>query len=211
VFNHRIEAQYRRLSREVADEAIGLCKRESFGAVLLAGPERLVAPIAGRFPAELFARVVWIHKDLGHVDPGRMQELIGPEIEKWERAHETALVNSLLGEERGTIVGIEETLAQLQKGGIRTLALCRDLDARVMRCGSCGYTNCAADRVCEVCRGDRSAVALRAVLPELAAASDTEIEVVSGEAALNLKQAGGMGGWLRQPRQKLRRRALARV
>ena len=211
VFDHRVDAQYRRLSREVADEAIRLCKKELYSAMFLAGPERLVAPIAGRFPGELFARVVWIHKDLGNSDPSRMQEHIEPEIEKWEQAHQLTLVSELLGGERGTVLGIDESLAQLQKGRIGTLTICRDLDARVQRCEGCGYTDYSADRVCGVCRGSRSAVPLRAVLPELAAASDTEIEVVSGEAGTKLKQAGGMGAWVRQPRQSQRRRALARV
>ena len=211
VFDHRMEAQYRRLSREVADEAIHLCKEELFAAVFMAGPERLVAPIAGRFPAELFGRVVCVHKDLGRVDAGRMQEQIEPEIEKWERAQEAALVDELLGDERGALVGIEETLAQLQKGGIRKLAICRDLDVRVSRCERCGYTDFSSDPVCGMCRGQRAAVPLRSVLPQLAAASNTQIEVVSGDAAARLKVAGGMGSWLRQPKQSRRRRALARV
>jgi len=46
-------------------------------------------------------------------------------------------------------------------------------------------------------------VALREALPELAAAFDAEIEVVSGEAAAKLKQAGGAAAWLRQPRRVL--------
>jgi hypothetical protein len=213
VFDHRVEAQYRRLSREVADETIRLCRKEGYSAVCLAGPERLAAPIAGRFPAELFARVIWIHKDLSRVDPIRMQEHIEPEIEKWELAEEMTLVNDLLDEERGAVLGIDGTLAQLQRGRVGTLAICRDLDARVFRCEGCGYTDYSADPACGLCRGSRKAVPLRAVLPELAAAADTQIEVVSGEAAAKLKQAGGIGAWLRQPRQSQsrRKRVLAHV
>jgi len=211
VFDHRVDAQYRRLSRLVADEVIRLCKREPFSAVFLAGPERLVTPIGGRFPAELFERAVCVHKDLGRGDTGRMQEHIEPVIEEWERGHEMTLVDELLGQERGAVAGIDETLAQLQSGGIRRLAICRDLDARVWRCEGCGHTDLSADPVCGACQGQRIAVPLRAVLPELAAAKDTEIEVVSGEAATKLNRAGGMGGWLRPLRQSRRRPALARV
>jgi len=209
VFDHRLEAQYRRLSRKVAELAIQLCRNEPFSAVVLAGPERLVAPIAGRFPAEIFARLIWIRKDLGRMDPIRIQEVVEPEIEKWESEQELARVNELLGDDRRAVLGVDETLAQLQQGGIRTLTVCRDLDARVMRCDGCGYMDFATDPVCGACRNFRSVVFLRSVLPELAAASRSEIEVVSGEAASKLKRAGGMGAWLRQSRQRRRQAALA--
>ena len=42
---------------------------------------------------------------------------------------------------------------------------------------------------------------LHDALPELARQFDTEMEVVSGESATKLKDAGGIGAWLRQPRQ----------
>lgn len=203
VFDHRMDAQYRRLSREVAEQIIQLSKQAKFSAVFLAGPERLTAPIAGRLPTELFPRVVWVHKDLGRVEPNELQKHLEPEIEKWEETNEATLVNELLGDERGAVAGIEEVLAELQSGAARTVTVCRDLDARVYRCDACGYTSFSADRVCSVCRGVQSAVALREALPELAAAFDAEIEVVSGEAAAKLKQAGGAAAWLRQPRRVL--------
>jgi len=208
VFDHRMDAQYRRLSRDVADNVIRLFKLEPFSAVFLAGPERLVTPIAGRFPAELFERAISIHKDLGRVELNGLKEHIEPAIEAWERGHQMKLVEELLGLEKGAVVGIAETLAELQKGAVGRLTICTDLDHRVLRCERCGYTDYSADPVCGVCRGNRSPVRLRTVLPELAAGVKTEIEVVSGEAALKLKQAGGMGGRLRQIKQDRRRRVL---
>jgi Bacterial archaeo-eukaryotic release factor family 10 len=209
VFEHRMDAQYRRLCREVAEKAIQLCRKEQFSAVFLVGSERLATPIGGRFPEELYQRVVWIPKDLGKVDPSELQEHLKPEIERWEREHELNLVNELLGEEHGAVLGIEETLSQLQKGRIRVLVLCRELDARLHRCMSCGWTSASAGPVCGVCRGERTVVALRDVLPELAAASEADLEVVSGDAADRLKEAGGMGAWLRQPKPRRVRRVLA--
>jgi hypothetical protein len=43
-------------------------------------------------------------------------------------------------------------------------------------------------------------VTLRDVLPELAQRYEVEIEAVSGAAAERLKEAEGMGAWLRQPK-----------
>lgn len=209
VFDHRMDAQYRRLCREVADQAIQLCRKERFSAVFLVGPERLVTPIAGRFPEEIYRSVVWIRKDLGKVDPSQLQEHLEPEIDTWEREHELTLVNGLLGQEHGTVVGIDETLRELQKGKIRALVLGRDLDARLYRCKSCRYTASSAEPVCGVCGGERCVVALRDVLPELAAASEAHLEVVSGDAAIRLRGAGGLGAWLRQPKKSRVSRALA--
>jgi hypothetical protein len=211
VFDHRMDAQYKRLIREAADQAIDLCRKKQYSAVFLAGPERLIAPMATYLPAELHRRVTLIHKDLGKLESQGILQHVEPEIEKWEREHELALVNELLGSERGAILGIDETLAQLQKQRIRTLVLSRDLDARLRRCANCGWTDSSADPVCPVCRGERSLVALRDVLPDLAAASEAAIEVVNGEAAQKLKEAGGMGAWLRQPKVNQPKAAKART
>jgi peptide subunit release factor 1 (eRF1) len=55
----------------------------------------------------------------------------------------------------------------------------------------------AADRVCANCGGERRVVALRAVIPELARRYGVPVEVVAGEAARKLREAGGIAAWLR--------------
>lgn len=211
VFDHRMDAQYKRLCRETAEEAIRLREKERFAAVFLVGSQRLIAPIAAEFPRELQQRVRLIKKDLGTFEPHELQEHVEPEIDEWEREHETMLVNELLRSERGVVVGIDETLAQLQKRKIRTLVVFRDLNARLHRCTECGWTDSSADLACSVCRGDRYVVTLREVLPDLAAASEADVEVVSDKAAMRLKKAGGIGAWLRQPKQSERSHAVARA
>jgi hypothetical protein len=49
------------------------------------------------------------------------------------------------------------------------------------------------------------------VLPDLAAASEADVEVVSDTAAMRLKEAGGSGAWLRQPKQSGLSQAVARA
>jgi peptide subunit release factor 1 (eRF1) len=103
----------------------------------------------------------------------------------------------LLASERGAVTGIDETLALLQEGKIRTLILARELNASLQRCVNCGHIDRSADPVCSSCKAARESVFLRDVLPDLAASSNAEIEVVSGEAARKLQEVGGIGGWLR--------------
>lgn len=211
VFDHRMDAQYKRLFRKAAEEAIRLHEKEHFAAVFLVGSERLTAPITAEFPRGLQQRVRLVKKDLGKFEPHELQERLEPEIDKWEREHETMLVNELLASERGAVIGIDETLAQLQKKKILTLVLFRDLDARLHRCKNCGWTDSSAGPACPICRGERDDVTLRGVLPDLAAASEADVEVVSDKAGLKLKEAGGIGAWLRQQPQSGLSQAAARA
>ncbi len=211
VFEHRMDAQFERLCRETAEAAIHMQEKEHFAAVFLVGSPRMITAVAAEFPQEPHRHVVLIKKDLGKFEIHELQEHIEPEIDKWEREHESTLVDELLGAERGAVVGIDETLAQLQKKKIRTLLLFRDFDARLHRCTNCGWIDSSADPVCSICRGERYGVTLRSVLPDLAAASKADVEVVSGKAAMKLKKAGGIGAWLRQSVQSGLSKAVGRA
>jgi hypothetical protein len=197
VFDNRMVSRYKRLCRETAEQAAHLCKREHFSAIFLVGPQRMADPIATQIPADLRRHVIVIKKDLGKAEPHAIQIRLTPEIEKWEHKHELSLVEDLLVSGQGAVLGVDETLTQLQKGAIRTLVLSRDFNVRLHQCRICAWTDYSADPVCPLCQGQRSDVFLRDVLPDLAAASDVEIEVVSGDAAKRLSKAGNIGAWLR--------------
>ena len=53
LFEHRLEAQYKHLCRETAEQVITLYSRREFAGVFLVGPERLTAYIAKNFAAAL--------------------------------------------------------------------------------------------------------------------------------------------------------------
>lgn len=211
VFDHRMEAQYQRLCRETANKAIQLYRQCHFSGIFLAGPERLVALIAAEFPAELNRYVVLVKKDFGKFDPRSLQLHMEPEMEKWEGEHEMTLVNELLDEERGAILGIGEILDQLQNGGIRTVVLSRDFDLRLHRCSDCGWIDSSGDPFCSVCRAEWTDVTFSDVVPELAAMSEADVCIVNGEAAARLRGAGGIGAWVRQPKHRAFRHAVAKA
>ena len=198
VFTHRMDAQFARLCKALAGQATKFYKQEDLAAVFLVGSNRLVGPIQAAFPKDLRNRVVLIEEDLGGVfSPGLPQRLL-PKIAKWKRQHEMELVNTLLGSERGVVLGIDETLAQLQSGGIGRLILARGLDAGLRQCAKCGSTSRSADPACPACGGERRDTTLREMLPEWVWSHKTKVQVVSGEAAKKLSELGAMGGWLRQ-------------
>ena len=119
-----------------------------------------------------------------------------------EREREIALVDALLGDSRGVVVGIDETLVQLQKGTIRNVVVVKGLDASLRRCSACLWADRTSDSLCPACGRERYAVTLRQLLPELARRYKISLEVVSGEAASRLQEAGGMGGCFREFERK---------
>jgi len=201
VFAHRMDAQYARLCKALAQQATKLYGKVGLAAVFLVGSNRLVGPIQAAFPKELRNRVVLIEEDLGRVWSPTLPHLLEPRIAKWKRRHEMELVNTLLGSERGAVLGIDETLAQLQNGGIGTLILARDFDSSLRQCARCGLTNRSSDPACPACGGEWRSTTLREVFPELAWSHKTKVQVVTGEAATKLSTLGGMGGWLRQSKR----------
>jgi hypothetical protein len=161
----------------------------------------LIKPIGAAFPREFHHPVVLIRENLGKLSAPELQQRLQLRIATWTDEHKAGLVSALLGSERGSIMGIDETLAELQNGKIRTLVVSRGLDTRLQQCKKCGWTDRSADPSCSACGSERRAVMLHDVLPELAWQSGTETEVVSGEVERKLKDAGGMGAWLRRTKQ----------
>jgi hypothetical protein len=200
-FQHRMDAQYTRLCRETAQHAMTLCEKDGLVAVFLVGSGGFTKFLRAEFPSEFGRPVVPIQEDLARVSRIKLLQHVEPRIAEWERAREEELVSVLLDAERGAVLGIDETLAQLQKRKIRAVMLAQDLDATLRQCISCSWADRSSDPVCPSCGSARVEVRLRELLPELAHRYEAEVTYVSGEAAEKLIEAGGMGAWLRQPRQ----------
>lgn len=198
VFEHRMKAQYTRLCGETAKIAAELFKQEQFAGIFLVGSDHLTGPIQEAIPQELAHRVIPVKEDFGRLSSSELQERLEPTIEAWERQHEIALVAELLQSEHGSVAGVDESLAQLQKGRVRALVLTRDLNVSLRQCAKCGWIDRSADPVCPMCAGERRPVILLEILPELAKRHDAKLEFVSGEAGERLKKGGGMGAWLRE-------------
>lgn len=196
-YNDRMEAQYKHLCRETAAQAKRIAEAGNLQAIFLVGSDRFTRPMEAEFPKQFRGRVVRIKEDFGGLPLPELQERLAPRIAAWERESESALVKNLLADERKTVVGMDETLTQLQKGKMRTLVLASTVHGSLHECIECGWMDRSADPVCPVCGRERRSVELRETLPDLARSTKTGIEVVSGKAADRLNQSGGMGGWLR--------------
>ena len=199
VFNKRMDAQYMHLCREVAKRAEALSKKQSLPSLFLVGSKRLTELIEAALPQSIRGNVTLVAEDLARVPHGVFQKHISSVISAQARQYAARLVDQLLKDEHGTVLGLDETLAQLQNGRINTVIVARGLDRTMKQCVNCGLVNSSADPVCPACGAERRAARFSDALPELLQLHRTDIEIVNGAAAERLCKAGGIGGWLRQP------------
>jgi len=201
VLDKRIENQVARMCRDIGQEIVKISAKERPAAILLVGSDRMIKPIQAKLPRNAGEPIVAIDEDLAKMTLDQLKKHIEPKIAAWEHKHEDEVVRMATSEERGTIAGFDEILAQLQKGRIRTLVIARGLDPELNQCVKCGWMDRSADPVCPQCASARRRVKLWEMLPELAREHDVEIDVVSNEAAERLATVEGMAGWLRQPKR----------
>jgi len=199
VFEQRIEAQYAKFYREAAERIRRWAERESLDPVVLAGPNEVVEPVWGELPRSLQERAAMLKADLGHASAADVHARLEPAAQSWKREYELSMVGRIIDQRNGlrAVAGMDETLTQVQLGGARQLVVVRGLGGKLRQCARCGWTDRAADAECAYCGGERHVVALRAVIPELARKYDVPVHVVGGEAASRLREAGGIGAWLR--------------
>jgi len=202
VFEHHVGAQYAHFDQEIAAQIGRWRAAECLDAVFLVGLSDMVRDIQKELPQTLREEVTLVEEDLGWMSRAELQDRIAPIVVRRERERETRLIADLLGSERGVTIGIDETIAQLQQGRIRRLVVVKGFNGNLHQCIRCGHVDRTADPVCPACSGERRTVTLREILPGLSRRHQVAVEVVSGEAARKLQEAGGMGAWLREFEKK---------
>jgi len=202
VFEHHVSADYAHYYRQIAERIERWCAAEHLQSVFVVGLSEIAKAIWKELPEALQEKAIPVDKDLGWVSRAELQQRLEPIVVGHKRERDVALVDDLLGDSRGVVVGIDDTLVQLQKGTIRNVVVVKGLDANLRRCSECLWADRTSDPLCPACGRERYAVTLRQLLPELARRYNISLEVVSGEAARRLQQAGGIGGWFREFERK---------
>ena len=203
VYEHHVDAQYAHYHKQIAEHVDRLCAAEHLDSLFVVGLVEMAKGVQRELPQGLREKTTVIDADLGWVvSRAELQKRIEPFIERYEHEREKVLIDGLLGDSRAVVIGIDETLVQLQQGRIRNLTVVKGLDGSLRQCLKCSWADRTQDPACPACGGERQAVRLREVLPLLARRYNVSVEVVSGEAASRLQQAGGMGAWLRETAKK---------
>jgi Bacterial archaeo-eukaryotic release factor family 10 len=200
-FDHRVQEQYTKLCREAAREAATICRREKLSGIFLVGASRLVEPMSAAMPADIRDSVGLLCEDLGGFPVIELGHHLSGPIREWERRGTEALVQNLLGADRGVVTEPDEVLAQLQKGAIGKLVVTSDFPLSLRVCDRCNWTDRTADPTCPKCGASRHDATLKEMLPLLAQKYKTEVHVVDSSAAARLRELGGLGGWHREMKQ----------
>ena len=202
VYEHRLEAQYERLCRETAEEAVSLWKKSDFEGLFLVGPDQLTNLIRTKFPQPFSPKVFSISMDIGKFSPRSILRRAKPQMVEFEQKRQLATVEQILTGAGKFETNPDEILARLQQGSIHTLVVASDLNLKLHECTQCGLAVRSADPVCTSCGGELRPASLFELLQGLAARQHTRVEFVSDEAARLLAKVGGIGGWSRQPSKK---------
>ena len=202
VYEHRLEAQYERLCRETAEEAVSLWKKFDFEGLFLVGPDQLTNLIRTKFPQPFSPKVFSISMDIGKFSPRSILRRAKPQMAEFEQKRQLATVEQILTGAGKFETNPDEILARLQQGSIHTLVVASDLNLKLHECTQCGLAVRSADPVCTSCGGELRPASLFELLQGLAARQHTRVEFVSDEAARLLAKVGGIGGWSRQPSKK---------
>lgn len=193
----RIAAQRSRFAGTLAQRIARWASEGGLSPVVIVGGSGEVDEIAANLPAELRGATAIVRKALSNLSAGDVKKRLAPVLGRWEREYEAALVDALVGARPPrAVAGLDQSLAQLQKGAVRELVIARGMTGTLRQCLACGLIDRSADPVCAVCGGERRPRTLRTVLPELASLAAVPVEVVSGAAAKKLRASGGIGAWL---------------
>lgn len=202
VFEHHVAAEYAHYEQQIAERIERWLAAEQLEAVFLIGLAEMVKAIRKEVAPTLIEKIVLIEEDFPRVSQAELLDRIEPAVLSHKRKCEMISVEAMLGDLRNAVLGVDESLVQLQQGKIRSVVIKKGLNGSLQQCVNCSWADRTSDPVCPACGGRRQNVALRDVLPELVRRYNASLEIVSGESARKLEERGGMGAWLREFEKK---------
>jgi hypothetical protein len=127
LYQHRIEAQYKRLCHQLGEEATALSKSKELDGLFLVGPDRLIQAVQEKIPHFLAASTVFVGENLGQTSARELQRRLQPLIDCYEQEQQLSIVKRLASS-RGALTTPDEVLAQLQTHCARKSNACGQLD-----------------------------------------------------------------------------------
>lgn len=199
-FKRYIEQQVRVHLEEVIellDEA--LLGREEIDRILVGGPTRAVARFGEMLPPALQSRVVG--RFAAEMTAG-VQEVLQQSLSimnQVERQDEEELLQALEDQVRQGdlgVIGLDDTIASVQQGRVRTLVLQAGFKAAGSRCTACGSLMTGNPGICRYCNQPVESVPyLVELISQQALAQGAQVEVIRHSA--RLQPMGMIGAFLR--------------
>ena len=199
-FEARVDDHVRRFWLGAADAAARWLDELQVERLILAGPEEATAAVRSALPERARSKVVGAVAMAADASLPEIRDRTLEVALQSERSREEQLIAAALDRTSGpagSVVGIEPTLAALQRGEAMLVIADRDLDGPVGRCRRCGYVTAKPRQRCEVCRGKVEPTTFPQVLPLLARRGGATLELVGRESAGALRELRGLAAILR--------------
>jgi len=200
VFNRKSDERLSHHLKSVAGTVEAISQAQSIGRLILMGNEDTSKELYDLLPTGLRRQVVGFVPIPIHSGILELRDAIAKVGYRAERQAEIQKVDSLLqlaGPHSRGVAGIQETLDALAGGRLRELVYSEGLILTGSRCGTCNvvFTDRAVCPVCQASLNPVDDVVEFAI--EGALRSGATVEQVRGDAANKLRNAGGIGGFLR--------------
>jgi peptide subunit release factor 1 (eRF1) len=196
-FQRRDEMHVQWHLREVADIVEDMARTRAFDRLILAGPVEATTELARILPRPLAGRVVATLRLPADAPADAVLRETLAAATRAEREAEQRRVADVF--ERGAL-GLDATLLALQEGRVRTLLHAAGFESRGGECPRCGALSPdgGGGAPCRYCA--TQLVPLDDLVGRVVARADAagaEVDVVHGDAASRLLDAGGIGAILR--------------
>jgi hypothetical protein len=187
--------------KHVAGLVDELAEQRQFDHLILAGPVEATSELQHLLTDRLRRRVVGSLTLPMNADVHQIQEAVRQLECEVARASEEHLVNDLLtaaAKNRHAVVGLDQTLRSLQEGRIWRLVYADGFVTEGGECARCGLLHSSDFEACLDCQGPiQPAKDLVASAASRVVSSGGKVDQVRANAAHVLRQAGGVGAFLR--------------
>ena len=142
----RMKAHRKRFASSVADGILRWSAEDQISPIVLLGDKKWIEPVAASMPKHSRGDVVLLPEILDQTSPSNVQRQLEPVLREWERKYEEQEVERLISaSDRTRVLGIDETLYQIQRGRVRELIIARGFRGTGRQCMNCAWVTRAAD------------------------------------------------------------------
>jgi len=187
--------------KNVAELLEHLSEQHQFDHIVLAGPVTTTSELQGLLPTRLRKMMAGTVPLAMDATPNEIMAAVQKLQKEVERSHEEVMVGELItaaAKNIQAVTGLEVTLQNLHEGRVWRLVYANGFKPAGGECGKCGYLFSQTIPTCLYCQG--SVQPVKDVLARAVSRvvnSGGKVEQVREKAAEVLKDAGGVGAFLR--------------
>ena len=181
-------------ARRVADELASVIDRMKLKRIVIGGPVEATSVFSGGLPKRLQQMIIGTISAPVDANHDRIITELRAVQAKAEHEDETKVVDAMItAAMKGdrAVIGVKDTLGAIQEGRVYRLVVARDFRVEGKECGACHVLVADGNEKCSFCGGNLEAA------PDLINRASHrvldlggKVQLVSGEAAARLAQAG---------------------